>query len=211
MSLVHLLREPEREPEGALVLNHGRGTDEHDLYGLLDEFDPERPPAGGDAGRSVDRRPAGRTSLVHRAAGRLPRPRDLPHELRAADRLPRRAARSSRDHLGSDRDRRLLDGSRDVLRGRAWTGPSVARRDRGPERVRPDRRGLAGGARHQVAAARAHPPRTQRPDHRRELRPARASSSWSRRAWMSTTSRATPGTRFRRSSCRGCASSSSRP
>jgi len=42
MSLVHLIREPEREPEGALVLNHGRGTDEHDLYGLLDELDPER-------------------------------------------------------------------------------------------------------------------------------------------------------------------------
>ena len=40
MSLVHLIREPEREPEGALVLNHGRGTDEHDLYGLLDELDP---------------------------------------------------------------------------------------------------------------------------------------------------------------------------
>jgi phospholipase/carboxylesterase len=42
MSLVHLIREPEREPEGALILNHGRGTDEHDLYGLLDELDPER-------------------------------------------------------------------------------------------------------------------------------------------------------------------------
>ena len=42
MSLVHLIREAEREPEGALVLNHGRGTDEHDLYGLLDELDPER-------------------------------------------------------------------------------------------------------------------------------------------------------------------------
>src|SRR6476660_6731464 len=42
MSLVHLIREPEREPEGALILNHGRGTNEHDLYGLLDELDPER-------------------------------------------------------------------------------------------------------------------------------------------------------------------------
>ena len=42
MSLVHLLREPEGEPQGALVLNHGRGSDERDLYGLLDELDPER-------------------------------------------------------------------------------------------------------------------------------------------------------------------------
>ena len=40
--LVHLLRESEGAPEGALVLNHGRGSDENDLYGLLDELDPER-------------------------------------------------------------------------------------------------------------------------------------------------------------------------
>jgi phospholipase/carboxylesterase len=40
--LVHLIREPNRAPEGALILNHGRGTDEHDLHGLLDELDPER-------------------------------------------------------------------------------------------------------------------------------------------------------------------------
>src|SRR5204863_2681445 len=41
-ALDHLLREPAGEAEGALVLNHGRGTDESDLYGLLDELDPER-------------------------------------------------------------------------------------------------------------------------------------------------------------------------
>jgi phospholipase/carboxylesterase len=40
--LVHLIREPTRDPEGALILNHGRGADEHDLHGLLDELDPER-------------------------------------------------------------------------------------------------------------------------------------------------------------------------
>jgi phospholipase/carboxylesterase len=40
--LDHLLREPKGEPAGALILNHGRGADEHDLYGLLDELDPER-------------------------------------------------------------------------------------------------------------------------------------------------------------------------
>lgn len=39
--LVGLLREPEGEAEGALILNHGRGSDEHDLFGLLDELDPE--------------------------------------------------------------------------------------------------------------------------------------------------------------------------
>jgi phospholipase/carboxylesterase len=30
------------EPEGALVLVHGRGADENDLFPLLDAFDPER-------------------------------------------------------------------------------------------------------------------------------------------------------------------------
>lgn len=42
MSLAHLVREPAGEAAGALVLNHGRGTDEHDLYGLLDALDPDR-------------------------------------------------------------------------------------------------------------------------------------------------------------------------
>jgi phospholipase/carboxylesterase len=36
------VREPDGEPEGALILNHGRGADENDLYPLLDELDPDR-------------------------------------------------------------------------------------------------------------------------------------------------------------------------
>lgn len=40
--LVHRLREPAGEPAGALVLLHGRGADEHDLYPLLDLLDPSR-------------------------------------------------------------------------------------------------------------------------------------------------------------------------
>jgi phospholipase/carboxylesterase len=40
--LVHLVRESAGEPAGALVLLHGRGTDEHDLVPLLDVLDPER-------------------------------------------------------------------------------------------------------------------------------------------------------------------------
>jgi phospholipase/carboxylesterase len=39
--MVHLIREAKGEPQGALILNHGRGADERDLYGLLDELDPE--------------------------------------------------------------------------------------------------------------------------------------------------------------------------
>jgi phospholipase/carboxylesterase len=36
------VREPAGEPEGALVLLHGRGADEHDLHPLLDALDPGR-------------------------------------------------------------------------------------------------------------------------------------------------------------------------
>jgi phospholipase/carboxylesterase len=42
MSLRALAQEPAGEPEGALVLFHGRGADEHDLVPLLDVLDPER-------------------------------------------------------------------------------------------------------------------------------------------------------------------------
>lgn len=40
--LVHLTRPSAAEPEGALVLFHGRGADEHDLFPLLDALDPEQ-------------------------------------------------------------------------------------------------------------------------------------------------------------------------
>jgi phospholipase/carboxylesterase len=39
--LVHRLRPPRGEPAGALVLLHGRGVDESDLFPLLDALDPE--------------------------------------------------------------------------------------------------------------------------------------------------------------------------
>ena len=40
--LEYLIREPQGEASGALVLLHGRGADEYDLYPLLDLLDPER-------------------------------------------------------------------------------------------------------------------------------------------------------------------------
>jgi len=42
MTLEYRLRPAAGEAEGALVLFHGRGTDENDLYPLLDFLDPER-------------------------------------------------------------------------------------------------------------------------------------------------------------------------
>jgi phospholipase/carboxylesterase len=41
-ALQHRLRPADGDPQGALVLCHGRGTDEHDLLPLLDALDPER-------------------------------------------------------------------------------------------------------------------------------------------------------------------------
>src|SRR4051794_37596279 len=40
--LLHLERAAGGEPEGLLVLHHGRGTDERDLLGLADLLDPQR-------------------------------------------------------------------------------------------------------------------------------------------------------------------------
>jgi len=40
-ALTHLVRQAAGEPEGLLVLFHGRGADERDLYPLLDLLDPE--------------------------------------------------------------------------------------------------------------------------------------------------------------------------
>ena len=57
--MIHLIREAEREPDGALILNHGRGTDEHDLYGLLDALDPQRRLVGITPGAPLTDLPPG--------------------------------------------------------------------------------------------------------------------------------------------------------
>jgi len=42
VTITHLTRPAREEPEGLLVLFHGRGADERDLFPLLDLLDPER-------------------------------------------------------------------------------------------------------------------------------------------------------------------------
>ena len=42
MTLTQVTRPARGEPEGLLVLLHGRGADEHDLFPLLDALDPEQ-------------------------------------------------------------------------------------------------------------------------------------------------------------------------
>jgi phospholipase/carboxylesterase len=41
-AITYQLREPAGDPDSMLVLFHGRGADEHDLFGLLDALDPGR-------------------------------------------------------------------------------------------------------------------------------------------------------------------------
>lgn len=57
--LVHLLREPAGAPHGALILNHGRGADERDLFGLLDQLDPARRLLGVTTGAPLTDVPPG--------------------------------------------------------------------------------------------------------------------------------------------------------
>jgi phospholipase/carboxylesterase len=42
VTLFARVREAAAKPDGALVLLHGRGADEHDLFPLVDRFDPNR-------------------------------------------------------------------------------------------------------------------------------------------------------------------------
>jgi phospholipase/carboxylesterase len=59
VTLAHLIREPAGEPEGALVLSHGRGTSERDLFPLIDELDPERRLVGIAPGAPIEGIPPG--------------------------------------------------------------------------------------------------------------------------------------------------------
>src|SRR5215210_5111654 len=54
-----LYRAPADVPEGALVLFHGRGADEHDLFPLLDMLDPERRLVGATARGPLSLPPGG--------------------------------------------------------------------------------------------------------------------------------------------------------
>jgi len=58
--LVARRREAAGEPEGALVLLHGRGADENDLYPLLDLLDPRRRLLGVTPGGPLHLPPGGR-------------------------------------------------------------------------------------------------------------------------------------------------------
>ena len=59
MTLPHRIRPAAGEPEGALVLMHGRGTSEDDLFPLLDVLDPRRRLLGVTPGGPLHLPPGG--------------------------------------------------------------------------------------------------------------------------------------------------------
>jgi phospholipase/carboxylesterase len=69
MSLATRLRPADGDPEGALLLFHGSGTDENDLFPLLDELDPERRLLGVTARGPLSLPPGGWHWYVIRQVG----------------------------------------------------------------------------------------------------------------------------------------------
>ncbi len=68
-ALAHRLRPAAGEPEGALVLLHGRGADENDLFPLLDVMDPRRRLVGATAQGPLRLPPGGAHWYAVRAIG----------------------------------------------------------------------------------------------------------------------------------------------
>ena len=68
-ALEHELRPARREPQGALVLLHGRGTNQFDLLPLLDELDPERRLVGVTPRAPLELSPGGWHWYISRAVG----------------------------------------------------------------------------------------------------------------------------------------------
>ena len=115
------------EPEGLLVLFHGRGADEHDLFPLLDVLDPERRLLGVTPRGPLSLPPGGAHWYVVSEIG-YPDPETfLPTYERAAEWLDA-LWRGDRHRARADRARRLLAGRGDDLRARPRRGPPAARR-----------------------------------------------------------------------------------
>ena len=127
--LVQRLRPPAGEAAGALVLLHGRGTDENDLFPLLDLLDPERRLLGATARGPLSLPPGGAHWYAVREIG-YP---DPPTFLETYPRLCRWLDGLLEEHgLGARPAgaRRLLAGQRDDAT-RWRSGPAA----RAPRRV----------------------------------------------------------------------------
>ena len=177
-----LVREPAGDAQGALVLNHGRGADENDLYRRCSTSSTR---SGGSLGRhhrrAAHEHAARRAPLVHRAAGRLSRTRDVPLVLQALTGfldglLAERGLGWDRPSSGASRWAPSCPtrwawarGGRCPPGSSRFSGFVPTVEGWQPELARPAR---AGGP---------HPPRRERPDHLGRVRAAGARAPAGRR------------------------------
>jgi phospholipase/carboxylesterase len=87
-TLVTRVRPAAGDPEGALVLLHGRGADENDLFPLLDLLDPEHRLVGVTPGGPLELPPGGRHWYVVPRVG-YPEPRTFHDSYQRLDELLR--------------------------------------------------------------------------------------------------------------------------
>ena len=99
--LTNLVRETDGEPEGALVLMHGRGADETDLVGILDVLDPKRRLLGVTPGGPLHLPPGGKHWYAVPRVG-YPDPPTFEHGFRSLT--------AFLDGLGLDWSRTILGG-----------------------------------------------------------------------------------------------------
>src|ERR671914_720624 len=126
MSLAERIRPASGDPEGALVLFHGRGADENDLYPLLDLLDPDRRLLGATARGPLSLPPggaggllAGRRDVVRARPGRGPAAAGRDHGAEQPHPHGGRLRARRRDRAaGGDRPRRVRPGHRRGVRAR---------------------------------------------------------------------------------------------
>ena len=184
------------DADGLLILHHGRGADEHDLFPLADVFDP--------AGRlhvvtpraplSLPGAPGYHWYVVPRVG--YPDPPTFQAAYRQLAAFHDALWERLRFHP-ANRARRLLDGDGDELRARPRAGPAVAGGDPRLLRLHPDRRRLAAGPR-RAPTGRLHRPRPKRPGHRCRVRADRTRSPRGSRTERRVPRDRTPATRSTR-------------
>jgi phospholipase/carboxylesterase len=101
----HRVRPAAGDPQGALVLLHGRATDENDLFPLLDVFDPERRLVGITPGGPLALPPGGRHWYALRELGYPPPETFIPTYERLSEWLD-----AVPDAYGAPIDRTVLGG-----------------------------------------------------------------------------------------------------
>src|SRR5256884_5450352 len=93
-SLEHRVRPAASDPEGLLVLFHGRGADENDLFPLLDMLDPDRRLLGATPRGPLSLPPGGAHWYVVQEIGYPDKPTFDASFVRAAEWLDALAAES---------------------------------------------------------------------------------------------------------------------